>query len=100
MCIVLKYRVMTKIIMLACLLTAGCDSTVKQSTSISDANGYFAVATRRLIAHKVFERLYGTERYAGKRFKLRDIIIRQAQRIATHLRGERNYEPFNFHYWD
>lgn len=65
-----------------------------------DENGYFDLASRRLISRKVFERLYGDEQYAGKRHKLREIILRQAQHIATYLRGKDEYQPYSFHYWE
>jgi len=54
------------------------------------------MAVRRLIAERVLERLEeSTERYEGKRQKLRWIMQQQARHLATYLRGDRPvYQPF------
>ena len=60
-----------------------------------DAEGRLAEETRKLLATKVLERLEGTERYEGKKHALRVILHRQAQHVATFVRGERGvYRPF------
>ena len=56
---------------------------------------YLYVATRRLLAERVLERLETSERYEQKRHPLRSIIQMQARHIATFVRGERErYDPF------
>ncbi len=60
-----------------------------------DEKGYLTDATRKALAEKVLERLEGREPYEGQKHKLRTILHRQAQRLATFVRGERKmYEPF------
>lgn len=60
-----------------------------------DAEGRLTEETRKLLAAKVLERLEGTERYEGKKHKLRVILHRQAQHVTTFVRGERGvYRPF------
>jgi len=51
--------------------------------------------TRKTIAQKFFERLDGEERYEGKKQKLRTIILKQAQAVASFVRADRPaYKPF------
>jgi CRISPR-associated protein Cas1 len=60
-----------------------------------DAEGRLVEETRKLLATKVLERLEGAERYESKKHKLRVILHRQAQHVATFVRGERAvYRPF------
>ncbi len=59
-----------------------------------DDAGMLKDKSRRTIAEKVFERLDGEERYKGAKYKLKTIILRQAQSVASHLRGEDPYKPF------
>jgi CRISPR-associated protein Cas1 len=61
-----------------------------------DEEGWFTLETRRAIAERVLARLEeSTERYEGKRQKLRWILQSQARHVATYLRGERpSYAPF------
>lgn len=61
-----------------------------------DAEGLLTLETRRAIAGRVLQRLEeSTERYEGKRQKLRWILQSQARHVATFLRGERSeYRPF------
>ncbi|HID86736.1 MAG TPA: CRISPR-associated endonuclease Cas1 [Anaerolineae bacterium] len=60
-----------------------------------DAQGRLIEETRKLLATKVLDRLEGRERYEGKKHKLRVILHRQAQQIATFVRRERGeYRPF------
>ena len=50
---------------------------------------------RRTVAYAVLDRLDGAEVYAGGRYPLRGIITRQAQQVATFLRGDRaDYAPW------
>lgn len=50
---------------------------------------------RKAIALKVFDRLDGDERYDGMKQKIRTIMLKQAQAIASFVRGDRpGYKPF------
>lgn len=66
----------------------------KGSQLALEDDGHFDQASRRLIADKVLERLEALEMYQGKKHKLRSIIQMQARRIATFVRGESSYHPF------
>lgn len=48
-------------------------------------------AARKEFAEKVRERLESTERWEGKKLKIKTIIERQARHLATYLRGEGKY---------
>lgn len=70
---------------------------VNRGTQIAqDGEGLLTVEVRRAIADHVLERLEeSTERYEGKRQKLRFILQTQARHVASFLRGDRPaYEPF------
>lgn len=57
--------------------------------------GMLEEKSRRGIAQKVFERLDGDERYEGMKQKIKTILLKQAQAIASFLRGDRGgYKPF------
>jgi CRISPR-associated protein Cas1 len=61
-----------------------------------DPEGLLTLEVRRAIAEHVLARLEeGTEKYEGKRQRLRFILQSQARHLAGFLRGDRpNYEPF------
>lgn len=61
-----------------------------------DAEGRLEMETRRALVERVLERIEeSTERYEGKRQKLRWILQSQARHVASFLRGERAaYLPF------
>jgi CRISPR-associated protein Cas1 len=61
-----------------------------------DAEGRLEMETRRALAERVLGRIEeSTERYEGKRQKLRWILQSQARHVASFLRGERAiYQPF------
>ncbi len=61
-----------------------------------DEKGFLTDKARRVLAEKVLDRLEnGREPYEGGKHTLRTILHRQAQHLATFVRGERNrYEPF------
>jgi CRISP-associated protein Cas1 len=60
-----------------------------------DDKGFLVEKTRRTLAEKVLERLETAERYAQKRYPLRNIIQMQARSIAAYVRGDRDaYAPF------
>lgn len=50
--------------------------------------------TRRALAEKVLARLEDRHPYEGKRYRLRTILARQAERLALFLRGEGDYQTF------
>lgn len=60
-----------------------------------DDEGKLDEKTRKTIAQKFFERLDGEERYSGMKQKLRTIMLKQAQAVASFVRGDRPvYKPF------
>lgn len=59
----------------------------------TDSHGLTA-ATRKLVAHRVLERLATPVPYEGKRWPLRNIIQNQARHLAVAVRGERLYRAF------
>ncbi|MCX7983270.1 MAG: hypothetical protein N2572_10285, partial [Syntrophales bacterium] len=60
-----------------------------------DEEGRLDDKTRKNLAYKIFDRLDGEERYDGMKQKLKTIMIRQAQTIASYVRGDRPvYKPF------
>ncbi len=50
--------------------------------------------SRREVADAVLSRLEGRERYRGEKRKLSSVIVRQARRVATCVRGQGKYSPF------
>lgn len=50
--------------------------------------------TRKYLAQRIMTRLEASENYAGKKYKLSNIIQRQARSIAIFVRGEGKYRPF------
>ncbi len=61
-----------------------------------DEQGWLALDTRRALAERVLARLEeSSERYEGKKQKLRWILQSQARHLGAFLRGDRAaYEPF------
>ncbi|HOL24567.1 MAG TPA: CRISPR-associated endonuclease Cas1 [Candidatus Hydrothermia bacterium] len=60
-----------------------------------DDEGMLDEKTRKTIAQKLFERLDGEERYGGMKQKLRTILLKQAQAVASFVRRDRPiYKPF------
>ncbi len=69
---------------------AARDFTVGQ-----DENGLLSEDTRRSYAEHILKHLDSRARYEGQRYPLRQIIQKQARRLAAFLRGERqDYSPF------
>jgi len=68
----------------------------KGTALAQEEDGLLGLEARRAIAARVLERLEeSTERYEGKRQKLRFIVQSQARHLAAFLRGDRaSYEPF------
>ncbi len=58
-------------------------------------DGGIAQESRREIANAVLERLDGKERYDGEKRSMKHIIVAQARRVGSYLRGERNYTAFS-----
>jgi CRISPR-associated protein Cas1 len=58
--------------------------------------GFLDLETRRAIGDKVMARLMATETYKGKQYQVRSILQMQARRLASFLRGEREYRAFAF----
>jgi len=59
----------------------------------TDPHGLTA-ATKKLVAHRVLERLSTSVPYEGKRWPLGTIIQNQARHLAVAVRGEREYRAF------
>ena len=53
-----------------------------------------AEPTRKELATRVLERLEETERYRGRKLRLRSIIQCQARQVAMFLRGEADFQAF------
>ncbi len=53
-----------------------------------------AETTRKELAVRVLERLEETERYRGKKLRLRSIIQCQVREVASFLRGDADFHPF------
>lgn len=61
-----------------------------------DEHDMLTKETRRMLAHKINERLDSEASFEGKQHPFRAIIQMQARHIATFLRGERmTYEPLS-----
>lgn len=67
---------------------------VNKGTAVGMTDGMLDVDTRRNLAGKITERLEATERFQGKKYRIKTIIQMQARRIATYLRGEAKYKSF------
>lgn len=59
-----------------------------------DEEGKLSQESRREVADAVLTRLEGRERYQGEKRKLSSVIVTQARRLATCVRGEGKYRPF------
>ena len=67
----------------------------KGSEITVDEEGMLEEKARKQIAQKIFERLESEERYEGMKHKIRTIMFKQAQAIASFARGDRSiYKPF------
>lgn len=60
-----------------------------------DEDNALTQESRRHIAGIVLERLELRDRYSGKKQKLEGIILAQARRLASYLRGEGQYKPYS-----
>ncbi|NWF91383.1 MAG: CRISPR-associated endonuclease Cas1 [Syntrophaceae bacterium] len=70
------------------LVGKGRDIAINEEGMLDDKS-------RKMIAQKVFERLDGDERYEGMKQKVKTILVKQAQAVASFLRGDRSvYKPF------
>lgn len=69
---------------------------VNRGEAIEMEGGLLKPETRKILSHKILERLETRERYQGKTYQIRSIIQIQARNLAAFLRGEREYRPFSF----
>ncbi|MBI4529802.1 MAG: CRISPR-associated endonuclease Cas1 [Deltaproteobacteria bacterium] len=69
---------------------------VNLGINIGMKDGLLDSETRKGIGDKVMERLLSTENYQGKQYQIRSIIQMQARKLASFLRGEREYKAFSF----
>jgi CRISPR-associated protein Cas1 len=60
-----------------------------------DDDGGLTTDTRRTIAAAVTERLDGTERYEGKKWRLSQVILAQSRSVASYVRRQGQYKPFH-----
>jgi CRISPR-associated protein Cas1 len=60
-----------------------------------DDEGGLTTDTRRTIAAAVTERLDGTERYEGKKWRLSQVILAQSRSVASYVRRQGQYKPFH-----
>ncbi|MFZ5591102.1 MAG: CRISPR-associated endonuclease Cas1, partial [Bacillota bacterium] len=67
---------------------------VNKGLPLEMEEGRLALSTRRDLSGRIRERLAGSEKYRGKKYRLESIIQLQARRIATFLRGEASYKPY------
>ncbi|OGF68306.1 MAG: CRISPR-associated endonuclease Cas1 [Candidatus Fischerbacteria bacterium RBG_13_37_8] len=60
-----------------------------------NSEGMLEDKSRKAIAQKVLERLDNDERFEGMKQKIRTIMMKQAQSVASFVRGDRQtYKPF------
>lgn len=69
---------------------------VNLGVNIGMKDGLLDADTRKSIGDRVIERLLTTENYRGKQYQIRSIIQMQARRLASYLRGEKDYRAFSF----
>ncbi|MBM7865395.1 CRISPR-associated endonuclease Cas1 [Heliobacterium gestii] len=50
--------------------------------------------TKRELLERITQRLSASERFDGKKYPLQAILLRQARRMASYLRGDQKYKPF------
>jgi len=67
---------------------------VNQGISLETDEHGLKSATRKLVAHRILERLSTAVPYEGKRWTLGTIIQNQARHLAVAVRGERKYRAF------
>ncbi len=53
-----------------------------------------SINTRKIIADRIHDRLDSTEKYDGHKYKLKNILQKQARHLAVTLREEGEYQPF------
>lgn len=65
-----------------------------QGREVNLERGLLDPDSRKAVAEKVCERLDSPEPYDGRKLRMNSIVQAQARRVASFLRGERDYEPF------
>lgn len=69
-------------------------SFVNRGATIEMEDGGLSQSTRKSFSDHLLKRLDSRERFQRRKLKLKTIIARQAQHLASFLRGERKYEAF------
>lgn len=67
---------------------------INQGIAIETDDHGLTTSTRKLISHRILERLSTPVPYEGKRWPLGTIIQNQARHLAVAVRGERDYRAF------
>lgn len=68
---------------------------IMKNQNLKCENGLLDIATRKLTALKVIERLNTVETFRNREMRLFEIIDRQAHNLALYLTGEKkNYKPY------
>ncbi|HWL07735.1 MAG TPA: CRISPR-associated endonuclease Cas1 [Planctomicrobium sp.] len=67
---------------------------INQGIDLDTDDHGLTAPTRKLIAHRILERLSTPVPYEGKRWPLGTIIQNQARHLAVAVRGERDYRAF------
>lgn len=67
---------------------------LNQGVKLKIKDGKIDKDSKKKLRDKITDRFTSYEKYEDKKHKINVIIQRQARHIATHLRGEREYEPF------
>ncbi|MGE5599464.1 MAG: CRISPR-associated endonuclease Cas1 [Bacteroidota bacterium] len=69
-------------------------ATIGRGIEIEMDGDRLADGTRKDLAARVLDRLEETERYQGRKLRLRSIIQCQARQVASYLRGDADFRPF------
>ncbi|MDH7482700.1 MAG: CRISPR-associated endonuclease Cas1 [Armatimonadota bacterium] len=67
---------------------------IEMEAADDDEDARLSDASRREIAKRILARLEDKVSYEGKKWELKSVIQLQCRRVASYLRGERDYKPF------
>lgn len=67
---------------------------INRGTNLEVKENRLTKKTKNKFRKKLKKKFDSYHQYEGKKEKIKNIIQMQARHIATHLRGEREYEPF------
>ena len=67
---------------------------LNQGVKFEVEDGRIAEDDRKKLADKILDRLKSKERYEGKKYRLEVIIQKQARKLASYLKGNREYDSF------